>query len=157
MADVEHKEHPVAIIGSDSFREVVECDVALLKPPAPQPGAIAAADAPTISVDAKGNVVGDTSGIDPHILEQLQSPASQKQIREMYRQSRYPADPPRETVYIAQGTTRDLRRHQLIPGRIGRRLRRQYLRKVSKAKIKGAEHGRHIADQSDAGNGTASL
>jgi hypothetical protein len=146
----------VAIIGSDAFQQAIKAKSKLLQP-APDPGAISAADAPTISVDARGNVVGDTSGIDPHILEQLQSPASQKQIREMYRQSRYPQDQPRETVYIAKGVTRDLRQHQIIPGRIGRRLRRQYLRKVSKINAKGESHGRHIADQSDAGNGTASL
>lgn len=42
----------------------------------------------TITVDAQGNVVGDTSDLDPHILTQLQSPEAQAQIRDMYRTSR---------------------------------------------------------------------
>lgn len=54
----------------------------------------------TVTVDAKGNIVGDTSAIDPHILEQLQSPEAQAQIKDMYRTSRYGKKEKRETKYL---------------------------------------------------------
>ena len=58
------------------------------------------AEQKTITVDAQGNVVGDTSELDPAILAQLQTPEAQAQIKDMYRTSRYGKKEKRETKYL---------------------------------------------------------
>lgn len=39
-----------------------------------------------VTVDADGNIQGDTTHLDPNILAQLQTPEAQERIREMYRE-----------------------------------------------------------------------
>jgi hypothetical protein len=41
-------------------------------------------DQRVVTVDAEGNIQGDTSHLDPAILAQLQTPEAQARIREMY-------------------------------------------------------------------------
>lgn len=150
------------VIGDEAFAAALQQQ--------PQPDAGEPIETPTIQVDAKGNILSDTSTIDAHILEQLRSPETQAQIAAMYRRSRYgDPEPPRGRYITESGSDaidqimgratghgvvrRDLTAHQIAPGRLGRRLQRQYLRKRTKlerASAKEKQHGR--PDQPAAGD-----
>lgn len=63
---------------------------------------------PIVSVDSKGNVVGDTSKIDPNILAQLADPATKAKIQQMYRDGRYgKKEEPKPPRYLNEGVRRD--------------------------------------------------
>lgn len=156
----------VEVIGSDAFKEAISEHGASLPPKEETP------ELPTIQVDGKGNIIGDTSTIDPAMLAQLQSPESQSQIKALWRASRYgstntkpparmitdgdPTIDARGNLAAGQFQRRDLRQHQLVPGRVGRRLARQYKRKLSKLMAKENQHGRK-PDQSAAGDSAAGI
>lgn len=91
-----------------------------------------------LTVDAQGNVIGDTSHVDPHILAQLSTPESQAKIREMYRSSRYQKEPKRTPQYINEGQRRDFThlRPAGMDNKTFRRLRKQTFRKLTKQTIK---------------------
>jgi hypothetical protein len=136
----------VAVIGDETFAATVQEKLAA---PETMP------DSGTITVDGQGNILGDTSAIDPAFLAQLQSPEAQEQIKKLYRRARYAPEPPRPPKYITpevpesvlrifpQATTRTLSATQPLPGRAGRKLQRQYLRKRTKIQqaFKGEHHG----------------
>lgn len=102
---------------------------------APAPAAIA--DTPSVTVDAKGSVIGDTSHIDPHILAQLSTPQVQEQIRGLYRSSRYEREQPREVRYFNDGERRDFShlRPAGMDAKQFKRLRKQTFRNMTKATI----------------------
>jgi hypothetical protein len=121
-----------------------------LTKPEPAPMTTMPDGSPIVSVDAKGRVVGDTSAIDPHILEQLADPGTQAQIRALYRDNRYgkkeEAKPPR---YLNDGARRDFShmRPAGMSAKDFKRYRKTYTRKMTKAAIK-----MHAAQRSNRGN-----
>jgi hypothetical protein len=103
----------------------------------------------TITSDADGNIIGDTSHIDPHILAQLQTPQAREQIRDMHEswkngggklpgQHRHPKEPKREPRYLNEGTRRDFThlRPAGMDAKTFKTLRKQQFRKMRKAALK---------------------
>lgn len=119
------------LIGDSEF-------VAKFQPSSELPEIPAGVEQIPVSVDAKGNVIGDTSGIDPHILAQLASPEAQAQIREMYRASRYGTEEPRPIKLLNEGERRDFTkiRPQGMDAKTWKRQRKKMFRKFTKETIK---------------------
>lgn len=103
----------------------------------------------TVTVDARGNIVGDTSAIDPHILEQLQSPEAQAQIKDMYRTSRYGKKEKREPKYLNEGQQRRITnvrpkgmdRQETKAFRAAVRKERHRIRKATLKTVRSLNHG----------------
>lgn len=130
----------VDLIGDDGF-------VANFQPSAEAPEIPAGVEQIPITVDSQGNVIGDTSHLDPNILAQLSTPESQAKIRDMYRSSRYQKEPARAPKYINEGQRRDFShlRPAGMDNKTFRSLRKQTFRKLTKQTIKvqrSIEHGR---------------
>lgn len=165
----------VPVVGSEAFKEAIAEHEELLgpKPPAPaegEPSTEGIQPENILTVDGQGNIIGDTSGIDPAMLKQLQSPESQAQIRALWRARKYGSagNEKRPLRFITDGPAaidakggvhpgafqrRDLTNTQLVRGRFGRRLERQRKRKVQKLINKEMQrHGRQ-PNQSAAGAG----
>jgi hypothetical protein len=97
-----------------------------------------------ITINARGEIQGDTSAIDPGLLAQLQTPEAQAMMRKQYKDAH--ASGRRETrTALAQtrrmvndGEQRDLRhlRPAGMTKKEFRRLRKQQFRKWSKATLK---------------------
>lgn len=103
----------------------------------------------SITSDAEGNIIGDTSHIDPQLLAQLQTPERRKQIAEMHEawkngggklpgQHRNPPEPKRELRYINEGTRRDFThlRPAGMDAKAFKALRKQQFHRMRKAAIK---------------------
>ncbi len=115
------------------------------------PPALAAADlapakpeTPVLTINARGEIVGDTSHIPAETLEQLQSPEGREQLRTMYRQQRGTS-----RRVIAQQTHREPNpeqrdfRHLCPPGMSSkefRKVRREFMRKQTKSVLKEMRH-----------------
>lgn len=99
------------------------------------------ADKPAPPPELTYNIGGDNSHIPPEILAQLESPEAQARIRDLQKKARYGEEQPRmpRWIHINQpgGAPRNMSSAQLIPGREGRKLRRQYFRQLTKAARKG--------------------
>lgn len=115
-----------------------------------------------VSIDAHGNVIGDTSHLPEHILAQLSTPEAAKMMREQYRASRYGTpEPPREVRYVNERQDRRIFADSKPPGMTTKEWRTQSrarMRKWRKAALKtkrSIDHGRK-PDQSDAGSSHAS-
>jgi hypothetical protein len=103
-----------------------------------------------LTVDSHGNICGDTSHIDPHILEQLTTPEARAQIRQMYKDHRGSSSGGRRELkkqmpvprYLADasaGERRDLRGS--VPAGMSKSEAKRLRRKWTKAAIK-QQHGR---------------
>lgn len=93
----------------------------------------------SITVDPQGNILGDTSHMDPHILAQLQTPAAQKSMREQYRASRYAEEPPKPIRWLNEREDRRLFADRRPPNMTPREWRhkcRIAFRKTTKAVLK---------------------
>jgi len=110
-----------------------------LTKPDPAPMTTMPDGSPIISVDAKGNIVGDTAGVDQHILEQLADPGVQDQIKALYHENRYgKKEKPQPPRYLNEGTRRDFShmRPAGMSAKDFKRYRKTYTRKMSKNAIK---------------------
>lgn len=99
----------------------------------------------SITSDADGNIIGDTSHIDPHILAQLQTSQAREQIRDMHESyknggGRLPRqkEPKRELRYLNQGARRDFThlRPAGMDAKAFKTLRKQQFRKMHKSALK---------------------
>jgi hypothetical protein len=94
----------------------------------------------SITCDEDGNIVGDTSQLPAHILEQLQTPAAKESIRKQYKASRQgePELPNPKPRYINEG--RQVNYTHLKPAHMSskefRKYRRQQFRAWNKAAVK---------------------
>lgn len=84
----------------------------------------------SVTVDPQGNLIGDTSHLDPHILDQLQTPEAKAMMRSQYRGARYEDEPKRAPKYVNEGTRRDFTK--LRPAGMDRATHRKLKRKVFK-------------------------
>lgn len=110
-----------------------------LTKPEPAPATTMPDGSPIVSVDGKGNIVGDTAGIDPHILEQLADPGVQDQIKALYHDTRYgKKEKPQPPRYLNEGARRDFShmRPAGMSSKDFKRYRKTYTRKMTKTAIK---------------------
>lgn len=101
-----------------------------------------------VTVDKHGEIVGDTSNIDPGILAQMSTPEAKAQIAEIWRKSKYgkkedaalPA--PR---YLNEGYRRDFKnlRPSGVSSKEFRQKRRKAARKLTKQAIRFMENHQH--------------
>jgi len=101
-----------------------------------------------VTVDKHGEIVGDTSNIDPGILAQMSTPEAKAQIAEIWRKSKYgkkdeaQLPPPR---YLNEGFRRDFKnlRPASMSAKDFRKQRRRDARKLTKQAIRFMENQRH--------------
>lgn len=107
--------------------------------PKPQAELVNADGSKFITVDAKGNIVGDTSNLPQNIIDQFNDPEIREQIQAMYKKSRYgEKEKPREVKWLTKGERRDLTNLK-PPGmdaKSFKRYRKTFARKMTKAAIK---------------------
>lgn len=109
----------------------------------------------SVTVNRRGEIVGDTSAIDPEILAQLQTPEAQAKIRDQYR-SAHDCGGRRETRAVLRsrvrmlthGERRDFR--HLMPvgmgGKAAKQLRKKMFRDLKKQALR--QQRRSYANQS---------
>jgi hypothetical protein len=113
-----------------------------------------------VTINARGEIIGDTSHLPENILAQLSTPEAQAQMKAQWKQSRYAdqREPPREVKYLNEGTQRLAfkvrpKRMNKAESRAFRTACRKELNKMTKAAIKiqrSMTHGRK-SDESAAG------
>lgn len=133
------------LIGSDEF-------VAKFQPASEKPEIPDGVEKLAITVDPEGNILGDTSQIEPHILEQLKSPEAQAQIKEMYESYHNPKskkprplrgylDEPKPEVKFVEPT----RRPSGVTRKDYRKMKQKNFKKWTKAAMaakRSIDHGR---------------
>jgi hypothetical protein len=106
-----------------------------------------------ISVNPQGEIIGDTSHLDPHILAQLQTPEAQKSMREQYRTSRYGVEEKREPRYLNEREDRRVfidRKPKGVDSKAWRKACRKAIRKTGKAArkvLRRMDHGERNESQ----------
>jgi hypothetical protein len=112
-----------------------------------EPEAIEAAPI-SITVNPRGEIISDTTGMPDHILAQLQTPEAQAQMAKQYKEHKYADqhEPPRPLRYLNEREDRRLFADRKPPGMSGREWRqhcRATFRKSRKTVLKIQRSMRH--------------